>query len=883
MSFQPLNELEALIYAGDGDAVLARLEVMSREERSAQAERLAVVADLMHYWWWNRAVVHDSWGMLATDSQRDAIAVAALACAPAEQACRFRLPAKRVAEVVSRIKPAGIGTLARDFAARGHIAAALQLAAEGLSPYAIDDAGVTRLILMPRWTHYMREYLVENREALHPVLLKIFEVEGSSEDNLAAIDKYCKPDRTWAWHLLQLCEDGWYSRAELLARCLGTLERDWPQFRAGWFSRFHDQLAPTLEEMTPHAACYLGMLQSRIPPTVTLALKACAKLFDKKQLAHGALLDALPQVLLSAVKAQITAALKLLDAMVKRDPACAKAAALVSIGGLQHTDPDLQQAIVERIEKWGMDADAREALQGMVPFVAASIKPRLDALLEGMPVSAAVDWQEIVLPPRSKPMSPLDPSRLLAVPATLDDLVALCARLIEDESDLDLFEAAFGALLRSAPLSDDDRARFAPVVKRARKVKMDLYEMKSCVSGEFARLLLRWVADEQIERTHRRTGALGVLAERFDDASMFELATHRGGFIDPAVLVQRANELGTGVAQLPLRVQVRALLRLAPSGNAAILAAAKELPVTPFSQALCYALGGEWPAQPNEALCLAAARIRHPGSDDPLALLAFGAALPDGALAAQVDLYNELVKWERGDFFRPRATVPAPQPPVDGILLAPYRYQGFWNDSEALILFGASLFPSSHEAVYAEALPGLAQNLQYADVQWHHGAWVRLLGDPVTEMTPAATKTLALALMGKDPGRLARAVDAFVAASLDGRLDVDVLGRAFLDLIPMEYFMAARLAASLAMAAAADPGMPPVVLALLGRLCAVAPSEVPRDMAKLLQLMQELALQYRLRPPATALAALEQLPLSGKAQSVRRSLLDALAASHGLP
>ncbi len=880
MSFQPTNELETLIYAGDGDAVLALLEGMPVAERSAQAERLGVVADLMRYWWWNREVVHASWGMLATEGQRDALAVAALVCAQAEQASRYRLSAKRAVEVVRRMRPAGAASLAREFAGKGHIAAALQLAAEGLSPYVFDDEGVTQLIAMPRWNHYTREYLVENRETLQPVLLKIFEVEGNSEDNLAGIDKYCKTDRTWAWQLERLCEDGWYSRAQLLDCCLGTLERDWPQFRAGWFSRFHDQLAPTLEEMAPNAARYLGLLQSRIPPTVTLALKACAKLFDKKVLEQKELLEALPPVLLSAVKAQITAALKILDSVVKRDPASANAASLVAIAGLQHTDPDVQQAIVERIAKWGMDADGREALQGMAPYVVASVRPMLDGLLASGPVPAVAEWREIVLPQSARPMSPLDPSRALPVPASLDDLVAICARLLEDESDLDLFEVAFAALLRAMPFTDENRARFAPVLKRARKVKMDPYEMKSCVSGEFARFLLRVVAGEQLECTHGRKGALGVLVERFEDASTFDLATHRGGFIDPAVLVQRAMELGAAVERLPLRVQVRALLRLAPMEDAAMLAAARGLTATPFSQALCYALGGDWPAQPDQALCLAASRIRHPRADDPVASRTFGTGLPDGAMAARVVLYNEFVKSQYGDFVRARVNVPAPQPAVDSLLLAPYRYQDFWNASEALILFGASLFPSSHEAVYADALPGLAQNLQYADVQWHHGAWVRLLGEPVTEMTPAATKTLALALMGKDPGRLARAVDAFVAASLDGRLDVEALGQSLLDLIPLEYFMAARLAASLAMSAAADPGMPPVVLALLGRLCAMPAGEVPRDMAKLLQLMQELVLQYRLRPQAAALADLESLRLTGKAHTVRRSLLEAVTLPH---
>ena len=56
--------------------------------------------------------------------------------------------------------------------------------------------------------------------------------------------------------------------------------------------------------------------------------------------------------------------------------------------------------------------------------------------------------------------------------------------------------------------------------------------------------------------------------------------------------------------------------------------------------------------------------------------------------------------------------------------------------------------------------------------------------------------------------------------------------------------------------------------------------EVPRDMAKLLQLMQELMLQYRLRPQAAALADLESLPLTGKAHTVRRSLLETVTLPH---
>lgn len=879
MSFSPRNELEALIYAGHGDAVLEMLAAMPEPQRFALAGRLDDVADLMRYWWYDREVVHETWGMRATDGQRDAIGVAMLVCAPADRAARFRLQAERLVAVAKRFRPPSLPSLARELWGHSHPTAALQLAQAGLSPFDLDEDGILRLMALPQRTPVqLRDYLSANIETLKPVLLRIFEIEGTGDNNLAAIEKYTfKQEQTWTWNLLRLSEDGVYSRAELLAATLSTLERDWPQFRAGWFSRFHDALAPTPEEMAPHAGRYPGLLQSRIPPTVTLALKACAKLSDAKALAGADLLDALPAVMLSAVKAQINAALKMLDGAVKRDASSAHAAARVAIAGLQHTDPDVQLAILARLGKWRMDDDSHAALLGMAPYIAASVRPALEALVQAAPELAGEDgppWRDIALPARAQPLSPIDPSRALPAVATLDDLIAICARLLEDESDLDLFEMAVGALLAARPLPDDARERFAPVLKRARKLKVDRWDLKACLSSEFARLLLAVVANESRDGLHAGSGILAILAERIDDANGFDVATHRGGFIDPAVLVQRARTLGERLPQLPLRVQVRALLRLAPGSDAATLSAAMSLPQTPFSQALCYALGGDWPTQPEQALCLAAARIRSPGADDPQAMLVFGGDLPDGAAAAHCELRSELVKWEKGEYTTPRCTVlPVPQS-VDSILLAPYRHGSFWRHAEALILFGASLFPSSHEAMYADALPGLANNLQYGEAEWHHGAWIRVLGEPTTGMTPSAITTLALALMSKDPGRLARAIDAFVASSIDGRLDIEALGQAFLGLIQQDYFMAGRLGGSLATAAAAHPDMPAVVIALVGAICELPSGEAPRDFARLLQLMQELVLQHRLRPGVGAMAALKRLKLGGKAKAVQGTLLE---------
>jgi hypothetical protein len=113
---------------------------------------------------------------------------------------------------------------------------------------------------------------------LRSVLLRVLDVQGTSDMNLAAMDKYSHASRTWTQTLLNLIANGAYSRMEILERVLNTLESDWPQFRAGWFSRFHVELAPTIDELRVHRPRYQRLTASRIPPTVTLALDVLATL-----------------------------------------------------------------------------------------------------------------------------------------------------------------------------------------------------------------------------------------------------------------------------------------------------------------------------------------------------------------------------------------------------------------------------------------------------------------------------------------------------------------------------------------------------------------------------------------------------------------------------
>ena len=72
----------------------------------------------------------------------------------------------------------------------------------------------------------------------------------------------------------ELATRGEIDRNRLLDASLEALARDFSQYRAGWFSRFHEYMEPNFEERAARTEHYLGLLASPIPPTVAFAVKA---------------------------------------------------------------------------------------------------------------------------------------------------------------------------------------------------------------------------------------------------------------------------------------------------------------------------------------------------------------------------------------------------------------------------------------------------------------------------------------------------------------------------------------------------------------------------------------------------------------------------------
>jgi hypothetical protein len=352
-------------------------------------------------------------------------------------------------------------------------------------------------------------------DLLEQLFWRLFEVEGGGDLSLAACDKYCAPEHSWAKAILDLSARGILDRNRLLDASLDALNRDFAQFRAGWFSRFHEALQPSLEEREVRLGKYLDLLASPIPPTVSFAMKACKLLQAKGKLPADAFLDAVEPALYAKSKSTAATALKMIATLAKKEKGQAACVAALAAVGLEHGTSDVQEQALSLIESFGDPADGqlRQDIMDRLDLVSASSRPRLEAWLgtpdiadgapsppERAPKSdddfssrlASLDPKlcdlagfPALLAEYEKPTGQIPPTvfngtdipRLAARPPlpvveTVEDLIDLLLEAIEHLQDVDLQERGLDGLARLSPERPTNFERLVkPLAKRLKQVK----------------------------------------------------------------------------------------------------------------------------------------------------------------------------------------------------------------------------------------------------------------------------------------------------------------------------------------------------------------------------------------------------------------------------
>ncbi len=710
---------------------------------------------------------------------------------------------------------------------------------------------------------------------LDGTLLRLFDIEGNDEVSLAKNDRGLPAGQSWSDVLADLAASGKLSRQALIDKSLLALEHDWAPTRALWHSQFHDKLAPTPAEMAPHSARYLRLCASRNSPSVGLAVAALAVLQKAGKVDPAALVSALAPVLTSASKGQVDIALKLLDQAVKTAPGLAHEASAQAARALAHPAADLHKKIVARLSVWGCDEPVRETLRAMLSQVAALHQDALAALIGAAPVQAAL----AEVPPAKQfagGLAPLDPSRRLVPLDDPDDLVQVIARVFENDQLTDDLERALDAIARMAPQLPAQRERLSPVLKRARVV----VAARRDVAAALARVLIFAFKpgalpepapeDLAVAELSRRVVDLCELIATGSGLSALSNATHERGFIDPAVLVARIGAHAAQGINDSTGEQVRALLRLAPGPAPEALRQARDLEQTPFVRAVRYALGDTVDIDEQRLLFAAAARIRHPEADDAAMLAAYGNLGPDGPAVARY-------AWKLWRGFAVEVA-PAPVDVLPG-LLAARRHIGlsgcfcYLFGDRAVKLYAASIFPSSLEKFFQKGADEVGNNLDWRSQAWDDEVYIGMLLDPTVPGTPGAVMLLAFALGAKQAGQATLAVDALVAMVTQGRVTGEQVAGQIRWVLLSTLGKASRYASTLAAAAAAQPAMPAVVVAMLCEIVDIGEAEAPVDTGALLALLVELVVANGLALPAGARDKIALLQVGGKGKAAQKALL----------
>ncbi|MFI6763204.1 DUF6493 family protein [Micromonospora sp. NPDC050417] len=518
---------------------------------------------------------------------------------------------------------------------------------------AMDDTYVLAMIsgLTGRFQNEQSkaDLLRADPELVDRAFWRIFEVEGNREVSLTNVDRFLGPEtQSWQEAVLELAANGTIDRQRVLDATIAALAKGFPQYRAGWFSRLHEALRPTVDEAASRQDAYAGLLRSPLGPTVALALGALTTLDNA-----GRLDDTLTNVGLAAavhVSARTTAtrAVRLAGRIMRRNTA---AGLDILAAALRHPHADVQSAALTELRRHDSPsarAEVERHLDHLAPSTAATARQWLglagaSATPENTapaPVRPDPAPAAVVAPPSSvRPSGPypvvpmqiapervaptqIVPERIVPItePAELAEALAV---LLAHPDDAELGERCLGAAARLGA----DPSRYGPLTKRAHRLHRDSLAVNMYGHPLGVTALVLACAGERQRGHWRPTRYDAIIAGRFVEVTNLLLAggrrplaaepTHHGGWVDPDVLIER---LSTTPDPMPLDT-VAALLRLGPHpAEPATLAARVDHLPQRLRRPLAYALGGQPPTEPvpdDHPLWIAAARARAPYDDDP--------------------------------------------------------------------------------------------------------------------------------------------------------------------------------------------------------------------------------------------------------------------------
>lgn len=481
---------------------------------------------------------------------------------------------------------------------------------------------------------------------LLPDIDGLFRVENIAFNTNAWLTKGAGDDyETWTEALVKLSTAGHVDREHLLGLALAGLTLDLKQNQLSGFHGFYRKMAATPDEQSRHQQRYIDLLCHPVGHVVKFAIDMLGDLEKRDSLDTKPVLREVQTVFSSEGKGNATAALKLIARVLARSKGKDPEALGAICEALRHANADVQAQALDLLEKYVATlGDAqRNVLRSAEPFIAASNRPRVAKLLGSAastdaPAVELVDeiphYQPIAAEPNAHRV--LDSAGSVEAIATVDALIEAvlhAAEVVDSPDEIERIIDAVSRLAGDRPF--DFAARTAPLLHRLQNGQSSAGVTVGFAGVGLALLdlLHTWVTG-RLHRTTRENAAYYTVEDSFapliahlrvvtarvarrESQPLLCAPTHKGGWIDPLIWVDRLQALqAPGLAEsMDFRLS---LLRLAPDNRTEARGRLAGLP-EPLRRIASFALGGDDAPdradRSNHAAWITAARCRAPLAD----------------------------------------------------------------------------------------------------------------------------------------------------------------------------------------------------------------------------------------------------------------------------
>lgn len=694
------------------------------------------------------------------------------------------------------------------------------------------------------------------------VLYRLFEVEGGQQSSLAAADKYRGEQNQWATVLYNLTCSNELDRPRVLDATLDALARDFAPFRANWFARFHDKLAPTETERQERADRYLRLLGSSVPATVGFAVKAVDQLFKVDAFQPGALLDAIPPALQARQKGTVKRAAKLLQKAVKLAPGSARSATVVAIDALVHPDAEVQGTLLDVVDQLlpqvaGDTADLVQQLANARSLVAPSLRERLPSARNSDAQTSAGTAQSDLQTMPLKSSDPFDDSYRLDYAQSHEEALDMVAHALERTDDAMAQECALDAIARYALPTDNWDDLAGPLRKRARHI-WSRNRRDDGLQAPLTYVTIAWTVHEKpawsapLDQDPQAGPALQTYRQRCEALADRVLAgkplpllstpTHRGGFIQGTAFASRVAEWKAAKEPADVADALLSLMRLPPGERKA---ARRQLELS--NKELEYAL--DLAAEAQQDTFSMRAKSRKSGR----------------YTFCEIEVAPENQP-ESTEGFRLRHGVTNGDAYHEGS-----GDEGGMDSGGDFVRWTATVTPDTLAPHFAQGVRYLGYHLNGTLA---NGRYLEPALLPWVELGLTGHWLLLLALAARGARAVEVGIDVAIDAMAQGRVRPELLADALGEMMPNGILKAKRLATTLTQVAAVSPEHADAVCVVIAGGLRGNPEDAPRDIYSLLELLHELLVdRNRTVTDNSALRWLEGQPRGGKVAKLRKAIL----------